>query len=97
MSMRKLLTAAALGSALLAAACGPSPGDGYLLFTPQDGGTVHPGYPRTNAAPTVTDMFGNTVAAPGMNLSHGGSTTQSLGVQAPGAANTSGGGGMGSR
>jgi hypothetical protein len=43
-----------------------------------------PGVPVSNAVPMMTDMWGNTVAAPGMDLSHGGSTTQSLGADPPG-------------
>jgi hypothetical protein len=96
--MDKLIAAAAVAGLLVTAACSADrtgSADGAPFFTPQDGGTTHAGYPRTNSATTVGDMFGNSVAAPGMSNKNGGSTTQSLGAQAPGAANTSGGGGGG--
>jgi len=43
-------------------------------------------------SPTVTDMTGHTEAAPGNDTSKSGTTTQGLGVKAPGAPNSSGGG-----
>jgi hypothetical protein len=60
----------------------PSPGTPYFGYI--SSAQMIPGVPVSNTVPTMTDMWGNTVAAPGMDLSHGGSTTQSLGADPPG-------------
>jgi hypothetical protein len=74
--------------ALAAAACtldtvpAPEPGGPYFGYV--SSASMIPGIPVSNGVPTMTDMWGHTVAAPGMDLSHGGSTTQSLGADPPG-------------
>jgi hypothetical protein len=85
-SMRVIPTVLVLG--LSTAACtlntvpAPRPGGPYFGYV--SSAAMIPGIPVSNSVPTMTDMWGHTVESPGMDLSHGGSTTQSLGADPPG-------------
>lgn len=84
--MRVIPTVLVLG--LSTAACtlntvpAPRPGGPYFGYV--SSAAMIPGIPVSNSVPTMTDMWGHTVESPGMDLSHGGSTTQSLGADPPG-------------
>lgn len=91
--MRLSTTAATMLAILLGVAGCSSAGypPGAPFFASMDEAGIIPGLPISVSTTTMTDIWGNTVAAPGTDLSHGGSTTQSLGVAPPGAGNTGGG------
>jgi hypothetical protein len=92
--MRRLLASATILSALGAAACAPTDPANNARFS--QALAAGPSLSTTDAASplkdpfygkhTVMDIWGHVVLAPGEDTSHGGSTTQSLGVSPPGAS-----------
>jgi hypothetical protein len=92
--MRRLLASAAILSAIGAAACAPTDPANNARFS--QALAAGPGLSTMDAASPVRDPFydkqtkvdirGHVVVAPGQDTSHGGSTTQSLGVSPPGTS-----------
>jgi hypothetical protein len=92
--MRRLLASATILSAIGAAACAPPALADNAPVRPAL--AAGPSLSTTDAASplkgpfygkqTKVDIWGHVVVAPGQDTSHGGSTTQSLGVSPPGTS-----------